>query len=215
MTKAEARQKGSDSSARLRVALAEDERDIREYLEEALRRQGHEVVVSAGSGKEVLALAREARPDLLLTDIKMPDLDGIDLAAELNRERAVPVILVSGHHDADLVRRAAADHILAYLIKPISEADLAAAVPLAMLRFRHFRALAEEAVGLRQALEDRKVIEKAKGILMRRLRLDEDDAFRRLRMHASNHNSKLVEVARQVASADEIFHQLEGIHPRN
>jgi AmiR/NasT family two-component response regulator len=199
------------SEERLRIAVADDEKDIREYLEEVLPRLGYEVVASAASGKEMLRRIREVHPDLLVTDIKMPDMDGIDLAGAINREAPIPVILVSAHHDQELVRRAAADHIMAYLIKPISEADLQTAIPLAMLRFRHFKAMADEAASLRQALEDRKLIEKAKGILMRRLRVDEEDAFRRLRMLASSQNRKLVDVSRAVSSAEEVFRQLESI----
>jgi len=206
------------SEQRLRIAVADDDRDIREYLVEALPRLGYEVVASAASGQDLLEQLRHkppaARPDLVVTDIRMPDMDGIDLAKELNRERQVPVVLLSAHHDNELVRRAADDHIMAYLIKPISEADLKTTLPVAQQRFRHFQALAEEAATLRQALEDRKLIEKAKGILMRRLRIDEEDAFRRLRMLASSQNRKLVEVGREVAAADEVFRQLETVAAR-
>jgi response regulator NasT len=199
------------SEDHLRIAVVDDEKDIREYLEEVLPRLGYEVAASAATGKEMLQRVREARPDLIITDIRMPDMDGIDLAGVINRESPVPVILLSAHHDAELVRRSAADHIMAYLIKPIGEAQLKATIPLAMLRFHHFQAMAEEAASLRQALEDRKLIEKAKGILMRRLRVDEEDAFRRLRMLASSQNRRLVEVGRTVVSADEVFRQLESI----
>jgi response regulator NasT len=199
------------SEQRLRVAVADDEKDIREYLEEVLPRLGYEVVASASTGREMASRVRQTKPDLVITDIRMPDMDGIDLASAINRDARYAVILVSAHHDEELVRRAAADHIMAYLIKPINEAHLKTAIPLAMLRFRHFQALADEAASLRQALEDRKLIEKAKGILMRRLRVDEEDAFRRLRMLASSQNRKLVEVGRSVASAEEVFRQLEAI----
>jgi response regulator NasT len=206
------------SEERLRIAVADDDRDIREYLEEVLPRLGYEVVASAGNGLDLADQVRRIKPDLVITDIRMPDMDGIELSKEINRDRQVPVILLSAHYDNELVRRAASDHIMAYLIKPITEADLKTAVPVAMLRFRHFMALANEAASLRQALEDRKLIEKAKGILMRRLRIDEEDAFRRLRMLASSQNRKLVEVGREVVSADEVFRQLETIatagHPQ-
>jgi response regulator NasT len=198
---------------RLRIAIADDEKDIREYLEEVLPRLGYEVAATAASGREMAQRVRETRPDLLVTDIRMPDMDGIELASAVNREKPVPVILLSAHHDAELVRRASADHIMAYLIKPISEAHLKTAIPLAMQRFRHFQEMFEEAASLRQALDDRKLIEKAKGILMRRLRVDEEDAFRRLRMLASSQNRKLVEVSRTVTSAEDVFRQLEAVVP--
>jgi response regulator NasT len=197
------------SEQHLRIAVADDDRDIREYLEEVLPRLGYEVAASASNGRDLADQVRRVKPDLVITDIRMPDLDGIELAKEINRDRQVPVILLSAHHDNDLVRRAAANQILAYLVKPISEVDLKTAIPVALQRFRHFQALSEEAANLRQALEDRKIIEKAKGILMHRLRIDEEDAFRRLRMRASSQNRKLVEVGREVAAADEVFRQLE------
>jgi response regulator NasT len=199
------------SEQHVRIAVADDDRDIREYLVEVLPRLGHEVVASASNGRELVEQVRRTRPDLVITDIKMPETDGIELATQINRERQVPVILLSAHHDNEMVRRAAADHIMAYLIKPVNEADLKTAIPIALLRFRHFQTLSEEAATLRQSLEDRKLIEKAKGILMRRLRIDEEDAFRRLRMLASSQNRKLVEVGREVASAEEVFRQLEAV----
>src|SRR5262249_28833716 len=149
--------------------------------------------------------------DLIITDIKMPDMDGIDLAVEVNRHRRVPVILVSAHHTDELLARVGADFIMGYLVKPVAEADLKAAIAVAMTRFRHFTALMKEAADLRQALEDRKVIERAKGIIMKRLRVDEDEAFRRLRKMASDHNMKLVEVGGRVIASEEVFGQLDRV----
>jgi response regulator NasT len=199
--------------SRLRIAVADDDRDIRDYMAEVLPRLGYEVTANAADGRQLLEQVRSTRPDLVITDIKMPGGDGIDLAAQLNRERPVPVILLSAHCDTELLQRCSGDHIMAYLVKPVSEVDLKTAIPIALQRFRHFQALAEESAGLRQALEDRKVIEKAKGILMRRLRMGEDDAFRRMRMLASAQNVKLIEVSRQVIDADQVFSQLESIQP--
>jgi len=193
----------------LRIAIADDDRDIREYLHEVLPRLGHEVVSVAESGKQLVAQVQATQPDLIVTDIKMPDLDGIEVAAQVNRQRPVPVILVSAHHDAELLSRSQNEHIMNYLVKPVSEPDLKTAIVLAMTRFKHYVALSKEAADLRQALEDRKVIERAKGSIMKRLRVDEDEAFRRLRKFASDHNQKLVEVGGRINSAEEIFHQLE------
>jgi response regulator NasT len=196
-------------TAGLRVAVADDERDVREYLQEVLPRLGHEVVAVAETGRQLVERCRAAHPDLIIADIRMPDGDGIEAAETIDREHPVAVLLVSAHHDADLVERASSDHVMGYLIKPIKEADLRAAIPVAVGRFRHMQELAQESADLRQALEDRKLIEKAKGIVMKRLHLSEEEAFRRLRKLASNQNRKLVEVARLVASAEEIFHQLD------
>jgi AmiR/NasT family two-component response regulator len=202
------------SESHLRIAVADDERDTREYLEEVLPRLGHTVVASTATGRQLAEQVRATHPDLVITDIKMPDMDGIDAAQSINRDHAVPVILLSAHHDDDLVNRAAAGNIMSYLVKPISEADLKTAIPMALMRFKHAQSLSEEAAGLRQALEDRKMIEKAKGILMKRLRLDEQDAFRRMRMLASSQNRKLIDVCRQIIAVDDVFGQIESISPR-
>jgi response regulator NasT len=192
----------------LRIAVAEDERDTREYLQDLLQRLGHRVT-AASTGRQLVEQCRASQPDLILTDIKMPDLDGIDAAVQANADRPVPVILVSGHHDAELLERAGADHIMAYLIKPVSQADVEAAIALALRRFEQYVAARKEAADLKQALEDRKVIERAKGIIMRRLGVGEDESYRRLRKMASDRNLKLVTVAQSLLKADEVFEALE------
>ena len=186
-----------------RIAVADDEADMREYFAKILPRLGHEVVSIASTGRELVEQCRQHHPDLVVTDIKMPDLDGIEAAVAIYRERPVPVILVSGYHDAEFVERAEDGHILAYLVKPIKQADLGPAIAIAMRRFGQFESLRQEAAGLRQALEDRKVVERAKGILMRRASLDEQEAFRRLQKLASDRNQKLVEVAAAILMAEE------------
>jgi response regulator NasT len=176
---------------------------MRDYFRKILPRLGHRVVAVAENGRELVEQCRAAHPDLVITDIKMPDMDGIDAATQLYREAPVPVILVSAYHDPALVARAEADHIMGYLVKPIKQADLQPVIGLAMRRFEQFEALRKEAADLRQALEDRKVIERAKGILMKKASLDEQDAFRRLQKLASDKNLKLVELARMIVTADE------------
>jgi response regulator NasT len=187
----------------LRIVVADDEPDMRDYFRKMLPRLGHTVVAVAEDGQELVALCRSHRPDLVLTDIKMPDMDGIDAAVAIYRESPVPVILVSAYHDPELIARAEADHILGYLVKPIKQTDLAPVIALAMRRFEQFQALRQEAADLRQALDDRKVIERAKGILMKKAGLDEQSAFRRLQKLASDKNLKLVELSRMIVTADE------------
>jgi response regulator NasT len=121
----------------------------------------------------------------------------------------VPVVLISAHHEQDLLSRLGSEPIMGYLVKPVNEADLKTAITVAMLRFGHFMALQKEASDLRQALEDRKVIERAKGALMRRLGVEEDEAFRRLRRQASEQNLKLIEVGRKVLAAEDVLAQFE------
>ena len=191
----------------LRIAVADDEPDMQEYFEKILPRLGHEVVSVAENGKQLVEHCRKLHPDLVITDIKMPEMDGIEAAEAIFHDRAVPVILVSAHHDTQLIDRAESNHILAYLVKPIKQVDLEPAISIAVRRFRQFQAVHEEAASLRQALEDRKIIERAKGILMKRAGLDESEAFRRLQKLASERNIKLIEIAESVVTAEEAFRQ--------
>lgn len=187
----------------LSIAIADDEPRMREFFSKALQRLGHRVIAEAATGRELIDSCRALQPELVITDIQMPDMDGIDAAAEVAREQAIPVILVSAFHDEEYVERARQNHILAYLIKPITDTDLQPAIAIAMGRFQEFQALRREADDLKQALEDRKLIERAKGILMKRTGLDEPDAFRRLQKIATSKSMRLVEVARTIVTADE------------
>lgn len=189
----------------LRIAVADDEPDMRDYFRKILPCLGHQVVAVAADGRELVDQCRTLQPDLVITDIKMPDMDGIDAAKQIYRDRPVPVILVSAFHDAELIKRAESDHVMGYLVKPIKQADLEPAIALASRRFEQFETLRHEAADLRQALEDRKVIERAKGILMKKASLDEPAAFRRLQKLASEKNLKLVELARIILTAEEVF----------
>ena len=187
----------------LRVAVADDEPDMLLYLQTTLPLLGHEVVVAARTGEELRTQCRAAQPDLVITDIKMPGQDGIAAAAEIFRERPTPVILVSAYHDPELIERAGAECVFGYLVKPIKEADLPPAIAVARGRFEQFRALQHEAADLRQALEDRKVVERAKGVLMRRSGTDEADAYRRLQKLATDRRCKLAEAARWVLTVED------------
>ena len=189
----------------LRIAVADDERDMRDYFRDILPDLGHTVVATAATGRELVEQCRQTNPDLIITDIRMPDMDGIEAADEICRERPIPIILVSAYHDAGLIERAAGSHVLAYLIKPITQADLAPVITLAWRRFEQFESLRKEAGDLRQALEDRKVIERAKGILMKRGSLDEETAFRRLQKTARDQNKRLVEIARMIVTAESMM----------
>ena len=189
----------------LRIAVAEDEADMRDFYRKILPHLGHEVVSVAENGRQLVEQCREQPPDLIITDIRMPEMDGLDAIREIGKERQVPVILVSAHHDAEFVERACQDTVLAYLVKPIKVCDLEPAIGLAMRRFAEFQALQKQAGDLQQALEARKLIERAKGILMKRGGLDEQTAFRRLQRLSSNKNLKLVEIAKTILTAEEAF----------
>jgi response regulator NasT len=194
----------------VRILVADDERDTREYLQEMLQRLGHQVV-GAQTGRQLLELARAGEPDLIITDIKMPDIDGIDAVAEVNRLRETPAILLSGHHDASLMERATQHLIMAYLIKPVKQPDIEAAVAVALARFEQYRLTRREADSLKHALEERKLIERAKGAVMRRLSVDEQEAFRRLKRLSSEQNRKLIDIAHTVLQADEIFQMMDRL----
>jgi response regulator NasT len=187
----------------LRIAVADDEPDMREYFQKSLTRLGHQVVAVAQNGQELVDRVLALHPDLVITDIKMPDMDGIEAAERIYRQCPMPVILVSAYHNSELIERAEGDHIMGYLVKPIKQADLEPVIALAMRRFAQFEELRQEAASLRQALEDRKVIERAKGILMKRGPFDEQEAFRRLQKLASEKSRKLIDIARMVLVAEE------------
>ncbi len=187
----------------LSIVIADDEPRMREFFRKALERLGHRVVAEAGTGKELIERCRNLRPELVITDIQMPDMDGIEAASEIAREQAIPVILVSAFHDDEYIERARQNHILAYLIKPITDTDLQPAIAIAMDRFQEFQMLRRETNDLKQALEDRKLIERAKGILMKRTGLDEPEAFRRLQKTATSKSMKLVEIARTIVTAED------------
>jgi two-component system, response regulator PdtaR len=191
----------------LRIAVADDEPDMRDYFQEVLPRLGHTVVSVAENGEQLIEQCRAVEPDLVITDIKMPQVDGIDASIRICQARPVPVILVSAHQDSTLIQRAETDHIMAYLMKPVKQSELAPAIALAMHRFEQFNALRQETADLRQALADRKTIERAKGILMKKVNLDEAAAFRRLQKLASEKNRKLAEIASMIITADEAFQE--------
>lgn len=193
------------SNRRLRIVVADDEARMREFFRIALERLGHEVVAAAGNGNELLEHCSRLRPDLVITDIAMPDMDGLQAITEINRVRPLPVILVSAYHTSEFIERARRNHVLAYLIKPITDTDLQPAIAIAMDRFEQFEMLRSEATNLKQALEDRKTIERAKGILMKRSGLEEPEAFRRLQKMATSKSMRLAEVAQAIVTAEDVM----------
>jgi response regulator NasT len=140
----------------------------------------------------------------------MPDMDGIEAATIISREQAVPIILVSAYHDPELVQRAESDHVFAYLVKPIGVADLPPAISVAVRRFQEMQALRRESSDLKQALADRKIIEQAKGLVMKVTGADERMAFRRLQELAAERNMKLVEAAQAVIALEKTLAPAPG-----
>jgi AmiR/NasT family two-component response regulator len=189
----------------LRILIADDESIRMMSLRKQLAALGHRVVAEASNGAEVVALAAATQPDLAILDIKMPVTDGIEAAQQITRARPIPIILLTAYNEAELVERAAQANISAYLMKPVAEEDLLPAITLALIRFRQFEALRREVSDLREALEARKIIERAKGILVRRLDLTEEEAFRRLQKQSQDSNRKLAEVAEAIVMADRLL----------
>jgi two-component system, response regulator PdtaR len=189
----------------LRILIADDESIRLMSLRKQLVTLGHRVVAEASNGEEAVALAAATQPDLAILDIKMPMADGIEAAQQITRARPIPIILLTAYNEAELVERAAQANISAYLMKPVAEEDLLPAITLALIRFRQFEALRREVSDLREALEARKIIERAKGILGRRLGLTEEEAFRRLQKQSQDSNRKLAEVAEAIVMADRLL----------
>jgi len=189
----------------LRVLIADDESIRLLSLGGQLAGLGHQVVADATRGDEAVLLAEKHRPDLAILDIKMPVMDGIEAAERITAARPIPIILLTAYNETQLVERATRANISAYLMKPVAEEDLHPAIALALARFREFESLRREVADLRDALDARKVVEKAKGILMRRLDLSEEDAFKRLQKQSQDTNRRLAEVAEAIVLADKMF----------
>jgi two-component system, response regulator PdtaR len=165
----------------VKILLAEDETLIRLDLKEILERAGFDVCAEARDGEEAVALARDAEPDLAILDVKMPRLDGIEAARRILDERPIPIVMLTAYGHDELVSRAVEAGVFGYLVKPFRESDLLPAIKAAQARHAELEALRQEAESLAEALATRKVVERAKGLLMEREGLSEEDAFARLR----------------------------------
>jgi AmiR/NasT family two-component response regulator len=188
---------------RTRVIIADDESLIRIDLREMLSNLGYLVIGEAGDGRSAVNLARELRPDIVIMDIKMPDMDGIEAAQVLTQERLAPVLLLSAYSQQELIQRASQAGVSAYLVKPFRENDLAPAIEVALARFTEFRSMEQEVGSLQEALETRKAVERAKGILMDTQNLTETEAFRKIQKMSMNNRKPM----RAVAEAIILAHQ--------
>jgi len=188
---------------KLRVVIADDESLICMDLREALQALGHEVVGEAANGADALRLIRELRPNLAILDIRMPGLDGIQVAEAVMEERICAVMLLTAYSQADLARRAEQAGVLGYLVKPFTEADLLPAIAVARARFEEMQALREQVGSLEDALETRKLVDRAKGLLMTFQRVSEPAAFRILQTQSMNTRKSLKEVAQSVIATYE------------
>jgi len=188
----------------LRIVIADDESIIRLDLKETLQRMGHQVVAEAGDGRTAVELVREHRPDLAVLDVKMPEMDGVDAAKEIAAEKLAPVLLLTAYSQQDLVQRALDAGVFGYVVKPFTESDLLPAMGVAIARFREFHAISEQAESLAAALESRKVVDRAKGVLMDRHGLREAEAFRRIQQQSMNMRKSMREIAEAIIIASEV-----------
>jgi two-component system, response regulator PdtaR len=190
----------------VKVLIAEDDPVIALGLAERVRSLGHEALGPAADGTEAVALARADTPDLYLFDIEMPNLDGLEAARQLAAEGLRrPVVVITGVEDESLVERSIASGVGAYLTKPIDTRELRAALALSAARQLEFEQMEAEVDRAQQALEDRKLVERAKGLLMAALDLSEQDAFRRLQLTARERNLKLADVACRIVEQQSLL----------
>ncbi len=200
-----------EGATRWRIIIADDESLIRLDLREMLTHLGYDVIGEAGDGRSAMDLARRLRPDLLIMDIKMPDFDGISAAEELTRERIAPVVLVTAYSDQGLVERAREAGVVGYVVKPFREAELMPVIELSRARFDEFRMLEREVGSLKDALETRKLIERAKGVLMETHGMRESEAFHRIRRTSMDARKSMKEVAEAILLAHEMESTINGL----
>ncbi len=193
-----------ESSDSLRIVIADDEPIIRLDLKKMLENMGHEVVGEAGDGAKAIELARQFKPNIVILDIKMPEVDGIDAAKVVTTEGVAPVLLLTAYSQKDLVDRAKDAGVFAYLVKPFKEADLPPAMAIAISRYQEFMELENEVTDLENKLETRKAVDRAKGILMDQYGLKEQEAFRRIQVQSMNTRKSMREIAEAIIIAHNV-----------
>jgi len=189
----------------LNILIAEDEYLSLMGVHSNLEVLGYNVVGETGDGKEAVKLALEKKPDLILMDINMPSLDGIEAIKQINSKLFIPSIIISGYHDKKLINRAREAGVFGYLVKPIDIHDLKTAIKIALSKYEEFQNLKNELNDTKEALENRKYIERAKGILMDTKNLKEEAAMKKLQHLSRNNNKKIIEIAKEVIKADKIL----------
>lgn len=189
---------------RTRVIIADDESLIRMDLREMLTNLGYLVIGEVADGRSAVSQARELRPDVVVMDIKMPDMDGIEAAQILTEERIAPVVLLSAYSQRELVQRAREAGVVAYLVKPYREEELTPAIEVALARFAEFKDLEKQVADLKEALETRKLVDRAKGILMDKQGLTEAEAFRKIQKMSMDNRKAMKDVAEAIILAHQV-----------
>lgn len=187
-----------------RILVADDEPLIRLDLREMLATLGYQVVGEAADGATAVRLARETRPDLVIMDIQMPEINGIEAAETLTAENIAPVLLLTAYSQKELVERAQQAGVVGYLVKPFRDSDIQPAVEVALARFEEFRAVREQVRTLEESLETRKIVDRAKGVLMDTQSLKEADAFRRIQKLSMDSRKSMREVAEAILLAHQV-----------
>lgn len=185
----------------LRVVIADNESIIRMDLREILEEAGHTVVGEAADGRKAIELVRKFRPELVIMDIKMPEMDGITAAKIISNEKIAPVLLLTAFSQKDVVEKAKDSGVLAYLVKPVKETNLFPAIEIAISRFQEFAELERELDEVKRSLESRKILDRAKGILMDAYNLTESEAFRRIQQYSMSKRKSIREVAQAIIAA--------------
>lgn len=193
------------ASPSLRILIAEDESVTALGLEQDLRALGHSVIGIAGDGATAVSMARTLSPDLVLLDVRMPHLDGLEAASRIHAERPVPIVLVTAYSDADTIARVRDIPVFHYLVKPVSAAQLSAAIAVARVRHEEWLRERRESEELRRKLDERKIIERAKGILMEREGLTESAAYRVLQRTSQSRNMSMAELSRSLLAAEDLM----------
>jgi response regulator NasT len=189
----------------LRALIAEDEQLTRTIIRARLEKLGHTVVAEAGDGEQAIEAMRLHKPDVIIMDIKMPNMDGIEAARAIMTERPTAILFLSSFNEQELVEQAGDTGALAYLMKPFRKEDLGPALEMAVRRFREITSKSKEIDDLKDALETRKIIERAKGILMDRHHMSEEEAFKRIHFQARNQNKKMREIAQSIITAADLI----------
>jgi response regulator NasT len=192
------------ASAPLKVVIVEDDPTVREYLHQTLERDGYMIIGEAATGTDMVRTVLELEPDLVVFDIHLPHQDGLSALKQIYQERIVAAVAITADRDQDLVRRALEEHVLAYLVKPVDSHQLSPALKIAWARFQELRSLTTENASLRQTLQNRKIIEKAKGVLMKKNRWSEAEAFRRIQKGAMNRRLAMVDLAQAILAGQDI-----------
>jgi two-component system, response regulator PdtaR len=198
------RNPASSRSSPCRIIIADDESLIRLDLREMLTHLGYDIIGEAGDGRSAMELAKRLRPDLVIMDIKMPEVDGISAAEGLTQDRIAPVVLLTAYSDQALVERAKEAGVVGYVVKPFREAELMPVIELSLARFEEFQALEREVGDLKEALESRKIVERAKGVLMEAHGLRESEAFHRIRKTSMDARKSMREVAEAILLTHEM-----------